>query len=646
MISSSDRNINARPKAKFPALHVGGLDPPPVGCKPRGFRLPSQSEPLPVPCPKPRPRSLMLGSEEDSSQTVDLLSKNLESVQPPIDSKMLVPNTSTPPEICRYSRGSFQTAIQHWKDTKSGYETWFASLVVSIGVASQIFVHFAHQPTYRTVVHQLLSSVGPSTLDLYSRAVDTTITWMKHFGSSWQDMTLPLLVKILHMAKEASRSDVQAIRLQPQALLRGLKWLAKTALMDDLQTVLNTFLISSFCRGPGEPRDRKEAMPIPFILLVKREQTIMTADSPDWLRLLLGGFLLAIWSSLRYADLQRTSVTNLSLGTNALRGVCRLTKTTRTGQPFAAYLGGLCTASPRSGWIACWLKALQRAHTKSLPFQSDYIIPVLDHFEHPSMASPLSYAGALRALRWAAQTPWTSPTLSAVEAHGLTLHSLKVTMLSAAAQLRLPRQARALQGHHTAGSTQLYSRDDTVDAVWLQQQISGEVRRGWRPTRPLQRGGQPAMPEPPFLLSGNELPDTLEIPWEPSLAYFQAEPNRAPHNEVISLTEVDSSESSSLSSSDSDTDDENQSTPVPMDFGEIQFVQNGPSGCCHVAMEAKIITPPAQTVTLDNRLWSTKCGVSLRKTATPITLAQIKWPCQRKACRAVFDAMINVSTEM
>ena len=258
------------------------------------------------------------------------------------------------------------------------------------------------------------------------------------------------------------------------------------------------------------------------------------------------------------------------------------------------------------------------------------------------MASPLSYAGALRALRWAAQTPWTSPTLSAVEAHGLTLHSLKVTMLSAAAQLRLPRQARALQGHHTAGSTQLYSRDDTVDAVCLQQQISGEVRRGWRPTRPLQRGGQPAMPDPPFLLSGNELPDTLE----PSLAYFQEEPNRAPHNEVISLTEVDSSESSSLSSSDSDTDDENQSTPVPLEFGEIQFVQNGPSGCCHVAMEAKIITPPAQTVTLDNRSWSTKCGASLRKTATPITLAQIKWPCQRKACRAVFDAMINVSTEM
>ena len=190
MNRSSEGNINSKPKAKFPALHVGGLDPPPVGCKPKGFRLPSQSEPLPVPCPKPRPRSLMLGSEKDSSQTVELTPKNLESVQPPIDSKMLVPNTSTPPEICRYSRGSFQTAIQHWTDTKSGYETWFASLVVSIGVASQIFVHFAHQPTYKTVVHQLLSSVGPSTLDLYSRAVDTTITWMKHFGSSWQDMTL------------------------------------------------------------------------------------------------------------------------------------------------------------------------------------------------------------------------------------------------------------------------------------------------------------------------------------------------------------------------------------------------------------------------------------------------------------------------
>ena len=129
MNRSSDRDINSRPKAKFPALHVGGLDPPPVGSKPRGFRPPFQSEPLPVPCPKPRPRSLTLGSEEDTSQKVDLPPRTLESVQPPIDSKVLVPYTSTPPEICRYSRGSFQTAIQHWKETKSGYETWFASLI-------------------------------------------------------------------------------------------------------------------------------------------------------------------------------------------------------------------------------------------------------------------------------------------------------------------------------------------------------------------------------------------------------------------------------------------------------------------------------------------------------------------------------------
>lgn len=111
--------------------------------------------------------------------------------------------------------------------------------------------------------------------------------------------------------------------------------------MEDLLSLLNNALIASFLKGDGCPRDRREAVPIPLIVLIRWEEAILNPSTPAWLKLLLGGYLLACWASLRFADLQRTDIGSLNLATNSLRGVCRVTKTTRTGQPFAVLLAVL-----------------------------------------------------------------------------------------------------------------------------------------------------------------------------------------------------------------------------------------------------------------------------------------------------------------
>eukprot|EP00434_Breviolum_minutum_P044552 symbB.v1.2.039802.t1/scaffold6793.1/size15506/1 len=448
----------------------------------------------------------------------------------------------------------------------------------------------------------------------------------------------PPKVGVLAEAWELLKEQVLALSVDhPDTLnFRGdlhrfaYQWLAKTALMDDLQKLLNTFLISSFLKGTGNPRDRKEALPIPFAILVKWEEKIMEQKTDDWLTLLLGGFLLATWASLRFADLQRTEVSNFSLASNALRGLCRLTKTTRAGQPFAVSLGGFTTVIPRTGWVLCWLRAVHRAYHRSLPFKPDFVIPVLNHYQRPSFHSPLAYAGALRALRWAIQTPWTSRLLTPMEAQGYTLHSLKVTFLSAAAQLRLPSRARRLQGHHVQGSMQLYSRDDTVDAVWLQQEICKQVRGGWRATRPLQRGGQTPVPEPPFQVPTRLHPEHFDLAPEPELAMFQATDHFLDDIEPISL--VDSSSSSDSSSSCSDSEDE---APAPREvqrtLESMRFVQNGPSGCCHIAVEAPVDVQACRTIGHMDQTWTTKCGASLRPSATIIKFDQVQWPCKRGA---------------
>ena len=91
------------------------------------------------------------------------------------------------------------------------------------------------------------------------------------------------------------------------------------------------------------------------------------------------------------------------------------------------------------------------------------------------------------------------------------MHSLKVTYLSAAAQLRLPQQSRRLQAHHKRDTVQLYSRDDTIESFWVQDKLATAVAKGWRPERRMVRGGQHTTIEPPFTVPPPPLPTSLNI---------------------------------------------------------------------------------------------------------------------------------------
>ena len=455
-----------KPKAKFPPLIYGGLPPPPLQTTPRGHLCIPYAKPCQAPPPRPPPRSLATIATSGESESITGCNSSETRPSGKAQPNLVMP-TSTPPDICRASRTSYQSSLQHWTEAKRQYEGWLSQLIIAIGPASLIFQEFAHRPVFATVIQQLLRHVGPSTLDLYSRAIQATAIWLKHIGSDWSNFSLQSLVEVLHHAKEASKCDSQSIRLKPAVLLKGLRWLAKTALMEDLLSLLNNTLISSFLKGDGIPRDRKEAVPIPLIVLIRWEETIINPSTPSWLKLLLGGYLLACWASLRFADLQRTDVGSLNLATNSLRGVCRVTKTTRSGQPFAVLLAAFTGESPQTSWIYHWLPTVQEACKRLKFFTPDFIIPVMDNYDTPSFSSPLTYAaaGVWKAIRWAVQTPWSTLTLSSSMAQNITLHSLKVTMLASAAQLRLPHRDRQIQGHHLGGSVQLYSRDDTSDST-------------------------------------------------------------------------------------------------------------------------------------------------------------------------------------
>ena len=168
-------------------------------------------------------------------------------------------------------------------------------------------------------------------------------------------------------------------------------------------------------------------------------------------------------------------MTKLCLTANALRGLCWATKTTRQGLPFAVTVMGFTGRGLSTSWVVHWLGILSQSLARTQrecgsEHCPDFALPSFSPSNvlvSPLYTAPLAYSQALTA-----QTPCApSPCLTDSEAGNLTLHSLKVTVLSAA-QLRLPEDDRRAQGHHKLSSTRLYGRDDTHLSTWMASQAS------------------------------------------------------------------------------------------------------------------------------------------------------------------------------
>ena len=263
----------------------------------------------------------------------------------PLPKQVKLDSALTPPtaslQICAQARSRFQSQRD--------------ALVLMVGYCFGFHSHlFGIVLPISSLVAQSLAHVAPFTLDLYSRGVILLQQWMS-------------LVTIMMRVRAAARHDAQINRIQSKSFLQCLRWLAKTAEMPTLSTLLASELLSCFLKGSGDISQRKEALPLPFAVLVAWERAI-TQDF-NWTNLLLGGFLLAVWASLRFGDLQRCDVDSLNLANAILRGSCSQTKVTKQGQPFAVILAGFTASSSATSWVVFWLRHLQTASRAVAPFK-------------------------------------------------------------------------------------------------------------------------------------------------------------------------------------------------------------------------------------------------------------------------------------
>ena len=341
----------------------------------------------------------------------------------------------------------------------------------------------------------------------------------------------------------------------------------------------------------------------------------MQPASGTQLVLLLGAFLLAYHACLRFGDLQKIRLSSLSLTAQSLRGICWSTKTSRTGQPFAVTLTGLSGRCAASSWRLNYLLCLHRCWLATEAFwrsevEPDFLLPILPDWASKATTdfafkSPMSYSQALPALRACMQlsSPKAPNTACQEEAQAFTIHSLKVGLLSAAKQQRLPEDARRTTGHHKS-SAELYGRDDTIDSLWVQTTVAQKVAEGWRPSRPIARGGQAPTTEPPFSVPREAAPSSL------AFTHLQHRLRRfLYHRDVFFMQAHDNAQDAAAASDDSsrysDSSPDSSGEEVsPTEAPPAHIIlANGPWGAVHMAHAVSA----AQ--------WRTACGIFSRNGA-------------------------------
>ena len=247
----------------------------------------------------------------------------------------------------------------------------------------------------------------------------------------------------------------------------------------------------------------------------------------------------------------------------------------------------------------------------------------------------MAYTQALALLRWAIQLPWmprTASHLNQDEAQAYTLHSLKVALLSASAQLRLPEESRRQQGHHRLSSVQLRSRDDTIESLWVQSQIASASIRGWRPTRP--HGGQHAVFEPAFLVAAGRIPACITLhalPAELKMFIYEREQQAQPcamDPEAWAVHDVASSSNSDTP--ESEDDHPHDARPASSSSSATCLVQLALGAAVHAVYSSREDLPSA---------FCTACGLGISTPVHCINYLGQENLCKHKACQHASSLM-------
>ena len=370
--------------------------------------------------------------------------------------------------------------------------------VISLFTAFSPLLEQLQTSAYRLQHYErLVNNFAASTLIKYCSALQTFHALLLDLRLQLEGLTEMNLADILvagHLSRHSSEST-SSVSMMIKALRWGYKQLQIQPFGVAFGSLLNSFQTKI-------PHDRRESLPFSLYILSQFERHILVRGTSQDEILILGAFLLLLFSGLRFADLQRTAPTSLHWDGSILRGLAWRTKTSSAGTPFGAVAAGFLSIGTYN-WLYKFLITLDEVLTNHGSKDVDFLLPSIGPSGLRTPLQPMSYAEGLYFLRKFLSLPWKQQPLSVgTSPSSYTIHGLKSTLISWATQLDLSEEHKRLQGKHQArnSSTRLYSRDDVHGAIKLQQAIIQAVQGGWRPVTPLSRGGQTPLIEPNFTL--------------------------------------------------------------------------------------------------------------------------------------------------
>ena len=324
-------------------------------------------------------------------------------------------------------------------------------------------------------VNRFLNQFAAGTLMKYFGAL---IHWRSICTSSrvdpWNlsDVGLADLLSIHNLAR---RSDGQGPGVS--VTLKALRWTVSNLQVTCLRDCVYGSIVSSFGKQRSST-DHRETLPFSLFILCMWEKQILRSTTSDVEVIILSTFLFLTWSSLRFADSQRCNIEGLCYTDQVLRGICWQRKTVSNlawgliGQGFLSH-GSF-------NWLHKFLRTLDRVyHEHGQGMSIDFLFPSCkdDSIRLPIQA--MQYAECLYFLRKYLRIFWHKSSSEDVtlSAQSYTVHGLKSTLLSYAAQLQLPDEMRRIQGKHRAVQASSYTHGTTSQQLFASNKSSARRPR-------------------------------------------------------------------------------------------------------------------------------------------------------------------------
>lgn len=543
---------------------VGGLARPSLPQRPQQDSI-SYAVGLPVPmCQVAIPRSLQIPDCADDVTVAEHV-HDVQSYALPSSgkrqrrqSKIPVQSDTGPIDLVRTKRASDSPLVQSLWD-----------MIINLYVLhSPLLQQIQHSAFRREHFARLIDNFAASTLVKYLSALQV-------FHSLLTDMRIHLaglselqLADILVAGRLSKHSE--GATASPSILIKAVRWGFKRLRIDPFSVAFGP-LIASF--QMKVPKDRRESLPFSLYILTQFERHILVRETSREDVLILGSYMLLLFSGLRFADMQRTAPSSLQWDGTSLRGLAWRTKTSCAGTPFGALACGFLSQGSYN-WLFKFLVHLDGVLAEAGIADIDFLVPSIGPEGIRAPLRPMSYAESLFFLRHFLRLPWKkSPLDLGIAPQSYTIHGLKSTLISWATQLDLPDEHKRLQGKHQSrnSSTRLYSRDDVHGALSLQKAVVKAVHEGWKPVTPLSRGGQLPLVEPLMQLErfNKQAPDHT---WQ--FLKFQSHDFAVPEEDAALPHEAaDAVEASSSSDSDSSSSD-SSSSEVPEPQKTVQSSTN------------------------------------------------------------------------